>query len=122
MAESLEEMAEAVSARLGQKLGARGAGLEARLRHAGRRLPRSRRRDGAALAEALKRADHPRLSRQVDMARLRQARNRLVAYLDGIDMADRRKGAALGVLAGLAVNLLLLGAALAGFLAWRGGV
>ncbi|MWB77734.1 hypothetical protein GLS40_06830 [Pseudooceanicola sp. 216_PA32_1] len=105
---------------LAAKLGIRGTGLDRGLRKAAPRLPRGLRRDGRVVAEAARLSQHPKLARQIDATRFERAYERLSSHLSGIDVADRRKGLALSVLAGLAFNLLLLGGLIMAFAAWRG--
>ena len=80
------------------KLGIRARSFPAALARAGRRLPRPIRREGQVLAEALARADNPRLR----------------------DTADRRRALALDILGALAFSLLLTAALVITLLAWRG--
>ena len=117
--EMTAELAELMRTRLGIR---GGEGLEGKLRRAGRLLPRRLRRDGHLLVEAERRATHPKLARRMDLAACRAAHGRLKAHLQAIDPADRRRGMILGILAPLAFNLLLLGAALVASLVWTGRV
>ena len=100
--------------------GVGGADLAEVLRRAGRYLPRRLRREAALLARAEPLAAHPRLRCTLDAAQLERAERALNAHLGGIDLADRRKGWWLGVLGGLAFNLLLFAALLIWLLVWRG--
>ena len=103
-----------------QKLGVRGRSFSAALAKANRRLPRSLRKDGRLLADALPMAEHPKLRQTLDMRRLEGAAASLQAHLEAVDMADRRKGWILGVLGTIAFNLLVLSAIALGLLIWRG--
>lgn len=114
------DLAEAVSLMLQQKLGVRGAGLEAKLARAGRRLPRRIRRRVAEIAEAEKREGNPKLARMTDPAALAQAFDEVEAHLNRIDVADRRRGAVLGMLGSVAISLLVVFAALVSYLVWHG--
>ncbi|MGR3323702.1 MAG: hypothetical protein ACU0DK_17430 [Pseudooceanicola sp.] len=105
-----------------EKLGFRAASLDAALRKAGRRLPRRVRAAGKRIVSAQKLADHPKLSRQVDMDRVRRDARHVELYLAEIDPADRRKGAILSVLGSLAFNLLAFAALALAFARWRGWV
>jgi len=94
--------------------------LDQRLRRAGRRLPARIREQARIITEAEALAAHPKLARRVDPDRLDRAFAEVRSYLREIDPADRRRGAVLGVLGGLAFNMLLFAAlALAG-LRWQG--
>lgn len=112
----------ATAALLRDKLGAGGDSLAAQLRKAERRLPRRLRRQARLLAEAEPLARHPKLCRTLDAPALSAAAAELRAHLQAIDLADRRRGWWLGVLGGLAFNLLLFAALLLIFLRWRGYV
>jgi hypothetical protein len=114
------ELAEAVSLMLQKKLGAKGDGLEAKLARAGRRLPRRIRRHVAEIAEAEKLEGNPKLARMTDPAALAHAFVEVEAHLKKIDLADRRKGAALGLLGSIAISLIAVFAALVSYLVWRG--
>ena len=117
----LTETNAALAALMRERLGIRrGATLEAKLRHAGRLLPRAERRAGRTLVEAERLWANPRLRRRVDPAALAAAEARLRGFLERIDPADRRKGVILGILATIAFNLLLIAAALIAW-GWYGG-
>ncbi|WP_212525108.1 hypothetical protein [Actibacterium sp. MT2.3-13A] len=117
---SVEQLAASVEALMEKRMGVGGRGLPAKLRRAGRRLPRHVRRDAGMIAEALHLARSPKLARQIDLARLEVAERRVAAYLRGYDRADRRKGAVLGLLGSLSFNLLAVGALVVAVLVWRG--
>ena len=103
-----------------QKYRARGASLAAAYPRARRRLPRRLRRDAEALVSAERFADHPKLARTLDHDRLGQAVQALRGHLDGIDLADRRKGMLLGILGSIAFNFLLVAALVIGWMVWQG--
>ena len=92
---------------LREKLGARGEDLKSALNRARPRLPRRIYRQGMVLAAAEPLAGHPRLRLTLDHAALGKAAGEVRAHLDAIDLADRRKGWWLGMLGGLAFNLIL---------------
>lgn len=93
---------------LEERLDVRGKSFDAKLRKAGRLLPRHLRMKGRMLADATARADHPRLLRQLDEAALDLAANDLERYLLSIDPWDRRKNIFLSWSASLSFNLLLV--------------
>ncbi|MBB94414.1 MAG: hypothetical protein CML68_07420 [Rhodobacteraceae bacterium] len=95
-----------VSRLLKEKHGVRGSTLARRLRRANARLPRRLRQDAQILQEAETLSDHPRLAMTLNDARYMRAADAMVEHLDTIDVADRRKGFWLGVLGGMAFNLL----------------
>lgn len=105
---------------MSKKLGLRRGPLDLRADRAGRRLPAAIRRDIAFLGQAGRLAGHPVLSARIDPAEVAAAHARAVAQLDAIDVADRRKGALLSVLAVLSVNLFVLILLILWLLHWRG--
>ncbi len=117
---SASELAAEVSLLLHQKLGVKGGGLEARIARAGRRLPRRIRKRAQEIAEAEKLAANPRLARRVDQAEITRAFDEVARHLKQIDVADRRKGALIGVLSSISLALLATFAVTVGLLVWRG--
>lgn len=105
---------------LREKLGVRARDLASALRRARYRLPRRVYNRGMLLAGAQDRARHPKLRLTLDMPVLAGAAREIQAHLRAIDLADRRKGWWLGMLGGLAFNILLLIALVIAFLVWRG--
>ena len=116
----LDAKAEALAQLMEDRLGLRGDGFAAKLKRAGRRLPRRIRRDGAVIVEALALQAHPKLSRRVDEAQLARAVTHLDRFLRSIDPWERRKGAMLNWLAGLAFSLLVVAGLVVVVLRWRG--
>jgi len=112
--------AERIARLIEEKLGVGGVGLEAKLRRAGRDLPRWVRREAAALAEAAAFSASPRLAKRIDPARIERAFAACEAWLSAVDPAERRKDRWLGFLAVNAVNLTVLAAALVAVLIWTG--
>lgn len=92
---------------LSDKLGVSGGSLSMQLHKARRLMPRHIRRDAKLLQEAEAMADNPRLAMVLDDPRYARAADMVEAHLKAIDMADRRKGYWLGVLGGMAFNLLV---------------
>ncbi len=116
--EEIAELADLMRARLG----VRGRTLRAALARARHRLPRRIRARAARLAAAEPLARHPKLRLTLDHAALARAAAELRDHLDSIDAAERRKGWWLGVLGGLAFNMLAFLALLLAVLRWRGFV
>ena len=116
----IETRIDQVSALLRGKLGARGKTLGAALRKADRRLPRHVRAEAHRLADAEAFAHHPKLRLTLETDRLDRAATEVGNHLNGIDLADRRKGWWLGMLGGLAFNILLGFVLLLVVLRWRG--
>lgn len=116
----LEPRAEKLAQLMEERLGLGGDGFAAKLGRAGRSLPRRIRRDGAVIVEALALQAHPKLSRQIDEARLNRAFTHIERYLRAIDPWERRKGLLLNWLAGLAFSLLVVAGLLIAAMRWRG--
>ncbi|WP_306153795.1 hypothetical protein [Roseovarius sp. MMSF_3281] len=96
---------------LQDRLGIRGKGFSAKLRRAGRDLPRFARRAGAEVAQAEVMMTHPRLAALVDADRFNRAATVLGDHLKGIDPKERRKTMLLHRIASIVLNLTLLGLA-----------
>ena len=120
--DDISAKSEELCALLADKLSLRRGTLDQRLRRAGRRLPARIRQQGMLIAEAEAMAAHPRLARRIDHAALERAHAEVRAHLRGIDPADRRRGVILGMLGGLAFNILLFAALVLAFLRWQGMV
>lgn len=111
---------EAVQALLNEKFGVRKRALGKMLRSTGRRLPRRLRARAQVLVQAQEWTAHPKLARRVDRDAVKQAHDEIAAHLRGIDVADRRKGAALSVAGSVAFNLLAVVVVFVGWMWWRG--
>ena len=85
-----------------------------------RRLPRSLRRDADYLAEHEAMALHPKLSRQLDHARLQRACDALQGYLQRAARRRRRLDLFLTIAGSLAFAFLAVLALLVVVLRWRG--
>ncbi|MDT0684263.1 hypothetical protein RM543_16380 [Roseicyclus sp. F158] len=117
---SITDRNASLAALMGARLGMRGGSLGDKLRRGGRHLPRRLRAQAAYLAEVESMSAHPRLARQADPVRIRQAEGDLRRYLRSVDPWDRRKGLILNVLAALSFNLLLLFGAAVAVMSWKG--
>jgi hypothetical protein len=117
---TVQQMADRVSALLGERLRVKGDTLEARLARAGRRLPRPVREAGAALAEATMMIRNPKLMKRVDDATVARAYDICLRHLNTIDPAAARRGLLLDALARIAFALLVVGVAFLAFARWRG--
>lgn len=109
-----------LNTRLGEKFGLKRGSLEQRMKKAGRRLPGRVHRDAAVIGAASALAAHPKLRKRVDQAGAAAAHRRIAQHLETVNPKERRTTFLLGMLAGLAFNLLLLAALTVGFLMWRG--
>ena len=105
---------------LRKKLGVKDKTLTTSIRKAKRRLPRRIYKQALLLAHAEPMADHPRLRLTLDAQKLARASEQVQEHLSGINLADRRLGWFLGMLGGLAFNLLALSVLLLVFLWWQG--
>lgn len=120
--DALTQQIEEVRRLMAERLRLRGATLEDQVRRARRLLPRALVREAQYLAQAETLMRNPKLARMVDAEKARGARDRLTAHLMAVDPKERRKDRILGILGGLAFNLLLIGALAVIWLRWRGVV
>ncbi|GAA6158588.1 hypothetical protein NBRC116589_07620 [Ruegeria sp. HU-ET01832] len=105
---------------LRDKLGVQDKTLTASVRKAKRQLPRRIYKQALLLADAEQMAAHPKLRLVLDTPKLARASEEVQDHLTGINLADRRLGWFLGMLGGLAFNLLALSVLLLVFLRWQG--
>lgn len=116
----LERKQAEVERLLEEKFGAGSGDLQARMRKVGRRVPKRVHLAARVIRDARMQAGHPKLRAFVDPRQVNRAFATLRSHLKAVDVADRRKGAVLGVLGGLSFNLLLALALLLAVLVWRG--
>lgn len=123
-AERVQQMADEVATLMADRLGGlrRGqrADLDTMLRRRGAALPRRLRREAAALRDAAALAAAPRIARQLDEGRATRAHSALLRHLKPLGKFSRVQGRATGIAAGVALGLLVLGAAVVWILVWRG--
>ena len=103
-----------------EKLGVRGADMARAVARAKRQLPTKVYKQALLLANAEPLAVHPKLRLTLDAPALAAAAGEVQQYLNAIDMADRRKGRILGMLGGMAFNMILFVVLLVVLLYWRG--
>ena len=115
-----DERANHISNLIETHLGIRGKSLSAKLRRAGRLLPRDLHRHAEILVDAVAYQASPKLARRVDNDRVLKSYEACEKYLTGIDIWDRRKGKAISFLSTGAFNLLAVAGLLVAFLIWRG--
>jgi len=120
--DALTQQIEEVRRLMAERFRLRGATLEDQVRRARRLLPRALIREARYLARAETLMRNPKLARMVDAEKTRGAHDRLAAYLMTVDPKERRKDQVLGILGGLAFNLLLISALAIIWLRWRGVV
>ena len=117
---TIRQMAGRVEELLAERVGARGRDFDAKLRHAGRRLPRKVRNAAQALAEASVMTQNPRLHAQLDEGVISRDYDICLRYLSPLARGDRRRGAFGSVAASILFSLLVVGGGFVGFLMWRG--
>lgn len=120
--DALTQQIEEVCRLMAERLRLRGATLEDQVRRAGNLLSRALIREARYLAQAETLMRNPKLARMVDAEKTRDAHDRLAAHLMTVDPKECRKDRVLGILGGLAFNLLLIGALAIIWLRWRGVV
>ncbi len=119
---TVEQLAQNIANEMETRMGIGGRGLAAKLHRGGRLMPRSVRADAKRIAEALPLVRHPKLIRQVDVARLEAAERRVLAWLKTVDPRERRLDMVLGMAGGVALSILTTGALVIAVLIWRGYV
>ena len=118
----IETKAETLRSQMQAKLGVKSRTLAQAMRRAGRRLPRQVRAQGALLAQAEVMAGNPKQARTVDPLEVNAAYDTVLAYLRGINVAERRKGRMLDLGAAIALNILVVFAGFVFWLWWQGYV
>ena len=117
---TVQQMADRVAALLEERLRVKGDGLEARLKRAGRRLPRKVRQAGAALVQATMMIRIPKLMAQVDDGVVALAYDTCVRHLTTINPSSARRNLILDIAARAAFAVLVVAVLLVGVLYWRG--
>jgi hypothetical protein len=118
---TVQQMAQRISDLLDQRLQARGAGLEARLRHSGRKLPRRVRQAAGRLVVAEARSAVPKLLLQVDEGDVARDYDICVRYLSALSPVRGSMAAVVRIAASVAVGFLVLALGVAGFVWFSGG-
>lgn len=103
-----------------EKFGFRAKTLSRAMKKIGRRVPARLHRQAEVLVEAQRLGGHPKLMMQVDSVAIGKAFDEIVAHLETIDVADRRKGVLLNLAAALAFNVLVVVVLVTLVLRWRG--
>jgi hypothetical protein len=117
---TIHQMADRVAQLLEERLGLGGRDLSAKLKRAGRMLPKKVRDSGKVLAAAAHKAQNPKLLGQIDMGDVTEAYEVCVKHLIAIDPVGRRRDLFAGMVGSVGLGVLVLAVALLGFLAWRG--
>ena len=102
------EMTKRLAILMERNAGVKGSDFARQLKKAPRVLPRRLRKEATAIVEAEKLGGNPKLERQIDRDKLTLSYELVRDHLMEIDPKERRKGALLGWLGSMAVNVLLL--------------
>ncbi|MFM7334201.1 MAG: hypothetical protein ACKO2N_07155 [Tabrizicola sp.] len=117
---TIQQMADRVAQLLEERLGLGGKGLAAKMKRAGRLLPRKVRDAGKLLAVSAQKAQNPKLLSQIDMGDVTEAYDVCLKHLIAIDPIDRKRGYFAGMIGSVMFGVLVLVIAIAVLLAWRG--
>lgn len=117
---TIQQMADRVAQLLKERLGVGGKGLAAKMKRAGRLLPRKVRDAGKQLAVSAQKAQNPKLLGQIDMGEVTEAYDVCLKHLIAIDPVDRKRGYLAGMIGSVAFGVLVLMIAISLLLAWRG--
>jgi len=118
--DSVQDMATEVADLMKANLRIRGKDLAAKLRHTGRLMPKRVKREATFLAETVALAQNPKLQKMVDYGKADSAHKICVTFLNSVDLADRRKGAFLGILSSFALAFIVVAVLVVSVLVWRG--
>ena len=117
---AIQQMADRVAQLLEERLSVGGRDLGAKLKRAGRILPK-RVRDGAdLLAVAAEKSRNPKLLGQIDMGEVADAYDVCVRHLTTIDPAGRRRDTVAGMVGFVGYGILFLVIGIMEVLLWRG--
>ena len=105
---------------MGEKLRVKGGNLRARVKKAGRLLPRPVRRAATELIEAENMAENPVLATRLDPDAINKAHKTCLRYLKEIDPKAARSRARYNMAALISAQFLLVVALAITFLRWRG--
>jgi hypothetical protein len=117
---TIEQMADRVAALIEERLGVKGKTLSTKLRGAGRRIPSAVRAEARFLETSAMQAQNPKLLVQIDKARVAQAYDTCVKFLNAADRAARRRAMLMGMASSIAFSLFAVGVMVLAVLYWRG--
>ncbi|WP_417263803.1 hypothetical protein [Celeribacter sp.] len=121
MDHSVTQRSDELAVLLRDHLGVRmGEGFEAKVKHAGRRLPRWARRKSAVIIEALALEAHPKLAQQVPHKKVDKAFKELRYFLERQDVKTRRKNRVLDLIATIGFVVFATIALALVVMIWRG--
>ncbi|WP_107496352.1 hypothetical protein [Thalassobius sp. I31.1] len=116
----IEDKAEEIFDALGRSFRLRGSSLSARVRKAGRLLPRHLRRDLKYMCDAQELAANPRLAKLVDMKRIERTHRTALRWLADVDPGARARDLLWESAWRIGLVILVVGGGLIAVLAWRG--
>lgn len=118
--QDLDRRAAELNIKMAEGLGTRGKTFEATIARAGRAIPKAVRRDFDVIVQARAIERHPKLSRQIDQAKVDAAIRKTAQWLDTLDRPARRRAAALDMLADIGFKVVIVAGLVLMVLVWRG--
>lgn len=119
---TVDQLVERIYGLLGEKLGVTGRTLEARVRRAGRVLPRFVRQAAKELVSADQMSRAPKMLLRIDSGQVSAAYATCLKHLEAIDQNGLRSQARFSLAATIIVQICLVAAVLLTVLRWRGFV
>ena len=117
---TIHQMADRVAQLLEERLSVGGRDLGAKLKRAGRILPKRVRAGADLLAVAAEKSRNPKLLGQIDMGEVADAYDVCVRHLTTIDPAGRRRDTVAGMVGFVGYGILFLVIGIMAVLLWRG--
>lgn len=117
---SIQQMTDRVAALMEERLGARGTGLEAKLRSRGRALPRKVRQAANGLVQAAAMSQSPKLFLQIDHETLARNYDTCLRHLTGLKPRTGWTDRVLGLVATAVGTLIVVSLLVLALLRWRG--
>jgi hypothetical protein len=119
---AIQAMTDRIAQLMEEKLAIRGKGLAAKVKRGGRLLPRHVRAAAQSLVQATDMANSPKLAMQIDNGQVTSAYDACMKHLSGLPAAGGWGAHMLASLRSVAFAVLVIGAAVIGYLVWRGYV
>ena len=117
---AIHQMADRVAQLMEERLAVGGRDLDAKLKRAGRLLPRRVRERAGLLAGAREKSRNPKLLGQIDMSEVAEAYDVCVRHLMTIDPAGRKRETVAGMIGFVGYGILFLVIGIIAVLVWRG--
>lgn len=117
---AVSQLASQIYDLMGERLRVRGASLRARVKRAGRLLPKSVRRAAGELIAAEDMAENPVLATRLDPDAVRRAYETCKRYLTDVDPKEARSRARYNMAALISAQFLIVVALAVTLLRWRG--